>query len=304
MAKSYLDLLLPVGRMVFGDVNKGRQRTDSKTGALRFNADNSPMMDFTAGVAVRKAGEAHWNQTAWGAIIHAHGQKEWPNGQWQHRDFSWKIIDGDSQEVNKKGKRPCDQEGYAGHWIIVCSNGQAPQLTDRMGKQSLTDRSAVVPGRFVQPFISIAGNESTDSPGVYLNLKILAYSAWGEEIVSSNAPDPSTVGFGQGALPAGASEIPQGQTVGTPAASAPAPSTPASAAPAPGTPTAVAPAAGFSNGPAAPAPAAAAPAPAPSAPPPVPAKRMTAKATTTYEEYVKAGWTDEVMVQHGILEIA
>lgn len=296
MAKTYLDLLLPVGRMVFGDVNKGRQRTDSKTGALRVNADGSPMMDFTAGVAVRKAGETHWNQTAWGQVIHAHGQKEWPNGQWQHRDFSWKIIDGDSTEVNKKGKRPCDQEGYAGHWIIVCSNGQAPQLTDRMGKQTLTDRSPVVPGRYVQPFISIAGNESSDSPGVYLNLKILAYSAWGEEIVSSNAPDPSTVGFGQGALPAGASEIPQGQTT---AASAPAPATPASAAPAP---NAVTPAAGFSNGPAAAPPPAAAP--APSAPPPAPVKRMTAKATTTYEEYVKAGWTDDVMIQHGILEVA
>lgn len=298
MAKTYIDLLLPVGRMVFGDVNKGRQRTDSKTNAPRVNTDGSPMMDFTAGVAVRKVGETHWSQTAWGQVIHGHGQKEWPNGQWQHRDFSWKIIDGDSVEVNKKGKRPCDQEGYAGHWIIVCSNGQAPQLTDRMGKTTLTDRSAVVPGRFVQPFISICGNESTDSPGVYLNLKILAYSAWGEEIVSSNTPDPSTVGFGQGALPAGASEIPQGQTAGTPANAAPAPQ--ASAAPAP---TAVAPAAGFSNGPAAPPPAAAA-APAPSAPPPQPQKRMTAKATTTYEEYVKAGWSDEVMIQHGILEIA
>lgn len=301
MAKSYIDLLLPVGRMVFGDVNKGRQRTDSKTNALRVNQDGTPMMDFTAGVAVRKAGETHWNQTAWGQVIFAHGQKEWPNGQWQHRDFSWKIIDGDSTEVNKKGKRPCDQEGYAGHWIIVCSNGQAPQLTDRMGKVHLTDRSAVVPGRFVQPFISIAGNESQDSPGIYLNLKILAYSAWGEEIVSSNAPDPSTVGFGQGALPAGASEIPQGQTAGTPAASAPAPQPQAQASAAPA-PTAVAPAAGFSNGPAAPPPAAAAP--APSAPRPQPQKRMTAKATTTYEEYVKAGWSDEVMIQHGILEIA
>ena len=301
MAKSYIDLLLPVGRMVFGDVNKGRQRTDSKTGALRTNQDGTPMLDFTAGVAIRKAGETHWSQTAWGQVIHQHGQKEWPNGQWQHRDFSWKIIDGDSQEVNKKGKRPCDQEGYAGHWIVVCSNGQAPQLTDRMGKQALTDRSPVVPGRYVQPFVSIAGNESQDSPGVYLNLKILAYSAWGEEIVSSNAPDPSTVGFGQGALPPGASEIPMGQAVGTPAAAAPAPSTPASAAPAP-IPHAVAPAAGFSNGPAvAPPPAAA---PAPIAPPPQPVKRMTPKATTTYEAYVAAGWTDEVMIQHGILEIA
>lgn len=295
MAKSYIDLLFPVGRMVFGDVNKGRQRTDARTGAMRFNADNTPMLDFTAGVAIRKGGETHWNQTAWGQVIYAHGQKEWPNGQWQHRDFSWKIIDGDSTEVNKKGKRPVDQEGYAGHWIVVCSNGQAPQLTDRMGKNALTDRSPVVPGRYVQPFVSIAGNESADSPGVYLNLKILAYSAWGEEIVSSNAPDPSTVGFG-GALPAGASEIPAGQTS---AAAAPVPSTPASAAPAP---TAVAPAVGFSNGPAAAPPPAAAP--APSAPPPQPVKRMTAKATTTYEEYIKANWTDALLIEHGILEIA
>lgn len=88
-----------------------------------------------------------------------------------------------------------------------------------------------------------------------------------------------------------------------PGAAAGAPAGPGSAAP-PGP-------AGASTPPppgpgAAPAPGAGAPPPpgpgAVSAPPaPATAKQMTVQATTTYEEYIKAGWTDAALVQHGLM---
>lgn len=46
--------------------------------------------------------------------------------------------------------------------------------------------------------------------------------------------------------------------------------------------------------------------PAPLAPPPAPpaapVRRMTAKAETTYEAYIAAGWTDSLLIQHGYME--
>jgi hypothetical protein len=46
--------------------------------------------------------------------------------------------------------------------------------------------------------------------------------------------------------------------------------------------------------------------PAPLAPPPVApapvARRMTAKAETTYEAYIAAGWSDVLLIQHGLME--
>jgi hypothetical protein len=301
MAREYVDLLLPVGRMVFGQVDKPRKILDAKTNQPVLNKDGTPREEYAVGHAIAKGGETHWNQTQWGAQIWAMGQKQWPNGQFNAPTFAWKITDGDSQVPNKKGNKPCDREGYPGHWVLALSNMTAPQLTDRLGKTALTDRTAIVPGRYVQPFISMSSNESTDSPGLYLNLRVVALSGWGEDIVSAAYVDPSTIGFG-GALPAGASELPQGQPTGAPPASqaqyvASAP--PPAAAPAP---TAVTPNHQFANPGAAPAPAA--PAPAPSAPPPQPQKRMTAKAVTTYDEYIKAGWSDEVMIREGVLEIA
>lgn len=44
-----------------------------------------------------------------------------------------------------------------------------------------------------------------------------------------------------------------------------------------------------------------APPPPVAAPPPVPVRQMTALATATYEAYVAMGWTDPLLVQHGLM---
>lgn len=279
MAKEYFDLLTPIGRLVWGTPGKPFDKKNEKAGEVTKG--------FSIGLAIPKKGEAHWNLTEWGAKIWNAGQTGY-GAQAQHPSFSWKITDGDSTIPNRNGNVPAEQEGYKGHWILAFSTRVAPQLTTSNGTQALHDPEAIKPGYYVQVFGSVADNRNAagqpaETPGVYLNLQVVNLSAYGPEIESRASVDPRQVGFG-GALPAGASSTP------TPAGGgmiAPAPA-PTPAAPAP---VAVAPAVGFSNGPAAPV-----------APPPAPAKQMTAAANgVPYEEYVKQGWTDALLIQHGLM---
>jgi len=53
--------------------------------------------------------------------------------------FSWKVTDGDSPLPNKKGKRPCDQTGYAGHWVIWFSQGWLPKRVNADGTVELPE---------------------------------------------------------------------------------------------------------------------------------------------------------------------
>jgi hypothetical protein len=164
----------------------------------------------------------------------------------------------------------------------------------------LLEKDAVRPGYYVQVLAECAGNGSTQQPGVFLNHRIVALQGYGPIIQSG--PDASQAGFGKAPLPAGASPVPIGGMSGSappPAPAAPAapslPPTPVPAAPATPTP-AITPHPGFLT--AAPPPP---PAPAPAAPL-APAHVMTPKAQgATYEAMIAAGWTDVLLVQHGMM---
>ena len=112
--------------MVQGHPMEGHQKKDDNSGQLKTNTDGSPMMDFFYAVAIAKQGEQDWRQTPWGQQIQAAGVEGWPNGEHQQPTFAWKIVDGDSSIPDKKGGKPCDKEGFPGHWIVrisIRSNG-------------------------------------------------------------------------------------------------------------------------------------------------------------------------------------
>jgi hypothetical protein len=276
------------------------------------------------GLAIAKvAGETHWGQTPEGAIIWAQGHKDHP-GSASRPDFAWKVTDGDSQipgkaKNGKPGRRPCDKEGFAGHWIFTFSSSFAIKFCNANGSAYLLEPNAVKVGDYVQVAATVVGNTGA-TPGVYLNHDVVALQGYGQPI--TNGPDPSTLGFGKGPAPAGMSTTPVGGMSAPPAVpgipapvaapaplpSAPLPSAPlpsptppapAAAAPAPlplPTPTAVVPNPGI-LGTAPPAPA-----PAPPAPPAAPAApQMTAKAQYTYDQYKASGWTDDTLRAHGLM---
>jgi hypothetical protein len=304
MSDQATPILFPVGRLVGGSVSQGRSTDYEGRPIVYKSGDNigQPRTEWNFGVAFAKeAGHTHWANTAWGAIIWAAGHAAWPAGQGNAPGFSWKIQDGDSQVPNKKGKKPCEAEGYPGHWVVWFGGSNPPKTFNRDGSSAIPP-DTIKAGYFIQVAGSVAGNKSTGNPGVYLNYNMVAYSAFGTEI--QLGMDAASVGFGQAPLPAGASEVPAGALAPVTVAAAtppppgpPAPpSTPAAVVPPPPLPT-------VPNtailAPAAPTPPATPP--APPAPPAAPVRQLTALAMTTYDAYRAAGWSDEQLITAGIL---
>lgn len=317
------DILFPIGRLIGGSVTKG-DSTDSKgqprvvkTGA---NA-GQPLTVYSFGVAFPKNGTTAWTQTQWGAAIYQAGVEGYPNGETNRPDFSWKVIDGDSQIPNKRGKKPCDQNGYPGNWIVWFASAAAPKLYDIIGNKvgdaprPLLAPMEIVPGYYVQVFGSAKDNKPSETPGVYINHSMVALAGYGEVI--SYGPDVNEVGFGGAALPAGASMIPvAGMAPTTPAAMVAPAALPGAIVPPPAGVVAPPPAA-VAQVAVAPNPAilaAAAPPPpaavAQVAPPPPPAAADPMGAPSgrrmigayTYQQLQAAQYSDEQMIAQGYME--
>jgi hypothetical protein len=129
--------------------------------------------------------------------------------------FAWKIVDGDSQVPNKAGRKPCDNEGYPGNWVLSFSTSFAPATWNRDGTVPL-DAKEIYRGSYVQVHCAVRFNGQQANPGVYLNQDMIALAGHGTPI--NTGPNVSEAGFGGAPLPAGASETPVG---GIPAQAAP-----------------------------------------------------------------------------------
>jgi len=273
------EILLPVGRMIGGSLYKPQPKLDN-FGKPKLGADGKPLTGYNFGVAIPKAGEQHWAQTAWGAQIKAVGDAAYP-GISGTPAFAWKVIDGDSAIPNKKNRKPCDQEGYRGHWVLWFSQTWAPKICNANGTQELTEIDAVVPGYFVQVYCSVKGNAPSPTPGVYLNPMAVALAGYGQRIETSSV-DTAAVGFGNGPAPAGMMATPPGATT-PPIVAQPNVSV------------------GNPYGTATPPAGMVAPPPNPAFLAPPPARQMTAAATATYEQYVSAGWNDAQLIAAGLM---
>lgn len=278
MAQQRTDILLPPGRLVQGSIYKPRTTdAEGKPLVVKVGPDaGKPRVDFYLAVAIPKTpGQTHWNQTEWGAKIFAAGAAAFPQ-QHLSRDFAWKIEDGDSTEVNKKGRRPSDNEGWRGNWVVKASGGYAPKTYQRNAGgqiEQVDTPDFIKPGYYVQLSGNVSGNGSVTQPGIYVNHGMVLFLGYGPEIYSG--PDANAVfGAAPAALPPGASAVPAGVTAMPVAAPTP--------------PVIVPPAPGFL---------------APPLPPAAPVRRLTAKAAgATYEQLIGAGWTDALLVSNGLME--
>lgn len=290
-----VNITSPVGRIVMGSLYNA-DNTDAEGKPLVIkNGPNAgqPRVNYFFALAIPKnPGETHWAQTAWGQQIYAVGAQDFPQS-YQSPAFAWKIEDGDSAVPNKKGRKPCENEGWKGHWILKFSGGFAPKVYQQEGSGyvQVMQQDFCKPGYFVEVAFSAAGNKSQSQPGIYLNHSMVCFRAYGPEI--SFGPDVSAAGFGASPLPAGASMTPPPSAVPMPAA---APSLPP-ALPVAAGPIPVVPNVGFLQVP----PPAVAPVPPPVVAAP-PARQMTAAANgVPYEAYIAQGWTDALLVQHGMM---
>lgn len=300
------DILFPVGRLVAGSCYKPRDKdAEGKPLVIKNGPDaGKARVDYFIAVAIQKtAGHTHWSQTPWGQQILGAGAAAFPQ-QYQSPKFAWKVEDGDSTVPNQRGRKPCDNEGWPGHWIVKFSGGYAPKICTADGSQAILEPDAVKPGYYVQVFGNVAGNGSVQQPGVYLNHSAVALAGYGEEI--RQGLDTTAVGFG-GALPAGGSNVPVGAMVAPALAlpvAAPALALPALTVPNPGIlafPGAGAPAAVPAVGVAVQVPPAL-PLPAVPAAPAVPTLTAAGVAAGgTYQAFITGGWNDAQMRAQGYL---
>lgn len=297
MGKS-INITTPVGRMVGGSLYNP-ETTDYDGKPLTMKDKVTPRVNYSVAIAIPKTpGVGHWANEPWGGPIWALANEAFRNGETQRPDFAWKIVDGDSQIPNKKGRKPVDREGYPGNWVLWFSGGYAPKAYNADGSQQLMEKDAIKPGYYIQVFGSISDNQPSQSPGLYLNHTYVALSGYGPEI--SNAPDVGAAGFGAGvSLPPGASATPVGGFHPPPVAPPPVSLPVAAAHPYAPPPVAPPPAAPY-----VPPPVAVAPNPAILAPqvaPPPAARAMTAAAQAPYEVYIANGWDDAKLIAAGLM---
>lgn len=294
------DVLFPAGRMISGNLYKlNHTDFDGKPRVFKSGAkagQPNPVIQFGLAIA-KQPGHTHFSQTEWGQKIWVAGHEGFPQAN-TRSDFAWKIEDGDSQVPNKRGKKPCDREGFPGHWVVWFQSSFPPKVYHLPAGQKdpvvFDQVDAVNAGDYIEVYGNVGYNDSPGNPGVFINGNMVCLVGYGQRIVSG--PDAASVGFGQSPRPVGAQAAPVGGAMqhvappapGAPAAPPPVPSAPAApqapAAP-PAPVVAVAPNANFAP------------------PPPVvapPAATLTMlPGMGSYEQFRAAGWSDDQLVQHG-----
>lgn len=293
-----------VGRFIGGSCYEGSTLDDKgqpkvyKTGPKQ----GQPRTDYSVGIAIPKT-QPHWGtEPGWGATIWAEGHASWPQGQAQRPDFAWKIIDGDSTMPNKKMKRPCDQVGYPGHWVLWFGGTTPPPVAVAVsGPAQWNDTPGTcMPGDYIEIRGSVSSNESDQTAGMYLNIDAVCLRGYHPDgRIAAARVNLADAGFGATPLPAGAVVQPSGNALSPPPvpgappvatpSTPPAPTAPAAPAPVPSAPTPVVPNPAVLGAP----PPVTVPAP-PVAPPPAPAKTYAVThGDATYHAWIAAGWNDD-----------
>lgn len=265
-----------VGRLVQGDLYTPREPNDEYGGEKFYKSGSrkgEPRKDYFFAVAFKKGLEHDWPATEWGRVIVSIAMESWEEHICARPNFAWKVVDGDSTLPNSKNRKPCDQDGFAGHWVLKFSTGDAfpPKICDIEGRP--LEDGFIRLGDYVEILTAIKTNFPSQTPGIFLNPIAVAFRDRGIRIESSSI-DLANVGFGSAPMPVNAALV-RDEPVATFDVEMPQPYTPILTPSAP----------------------ALAPAPAPSVP------KMTAAAGAfTYEQYRASGWSDEQLIAKGYME--
>lgn len=280
-------LLTPVGRLVQGSLYEP-QTTDAENKPLTIKTGlqaGQPRVEYFFSLAIPKGGEGYWAETTWGQKIWAEGHAAFPNGPANSPTFAWKITDGDSQIPNRAGKKPCDREGYPGHWVLKMTSGYAPSIVNEDGSSHILEKDHVKLGDYIQVAGTISDNGSQQQPGIFLNHSCIAFVRYGKRIATGI--DPRSIGFGKDTvIPAAGSLTPisQGFTPPTTVATAPLIHMAQNIVP-PGITTHIpAPHFGILN-------------------PPAPPRVMLPPSNgATYDQMIAIGWDDQRLIQYGMMQ--
>jgi hypothetical protein len=246
------NILTPVGRLVNGSPFEASTTNMEGAPLMVKSGPNAgqPRSEYFLSIAVPKSDPAVAALYQQVVTVARAGFPQFfdASGKCMRPDFAFKIVDGDSVVPDMRGRRPVDREGYPGCWVFKFKSGFAPKVYTKGGAAIITNPAEVKCGYYVRIYGTVAPNNNTMKPGVYLNCSMVELVGYGEEITFGPSGD-AVFGAAPAVLPAGASAAPV------------APRTPLSAPAWP--PVNVAPAPDFLTPPAPMPPAPPAPAPAP-----------------------------------------
>lgn len=195
----------PVARLIHGHPMKQNTRTDDVTKQPIIGKDGQPVKDVYIGIAIPKGSEADWKDTEWGNQIMMaalDAENGYDSATTRRPDFSFKVVNGDSDIPNKNGIAPNTDPHKRGQWVLNLTT-RIPYPCYHVGKynplDAIQDANAIKLGDYVRVNIVAKGNKPAKSPGVYLNPNLLELSRPGEAIVrEGSGPDAASV-FGGGA---------------------------------------------------------------------------------------------------------
>lgn len=206
-----LQMMSPVGRLVQGHPMKLETVIDKKTKLPKRKTDGTEIKQIFFSLAFEKVqanGQpGEFVASMWPAM-QAQAVKDWPRGEYNHRDFAWKVIDGDG--VDDKNVPYANREGFKGCYVLRISSGFAFQIIDMPevgnGAMPITEENRIKRGYFGRIYATIKGNGSADSPGLYINPAFFQLCAYGPEIFSGpNVTEILRTHTAPAALPSGAS---------------------------------------------------------------------------------------------------
>lgn len=197
----------PVARLIHGHPIKQNTRTDDVTKQPLIGKDGQPVKEVYIGIAIPKGSESDWKDTEWGKQIMMaalDAENGYDSATTRRPDFSFKVVDGDSDIPNKNGVAPNTDQYKRGHWVLNLTT-RIPYPCYHFGKYSpldaIQDVNAIKLGDYVRVNIVAKGNKPAKSPGVYLNPNLLELSRAGEAIIrEGSGPDAASV-FGGGMAP-------------------------------------------------------------------------------------------------------
>lgn len=191
------------GRIVWGAPSKTKDK--DKAGKPLTTKSGAPRIKCDFGVAIPKNGSTLFWQLPWGADIYQVGLSAFPHlfdpttkALLPGRKFSWKVTDGDSTIPNENGRKPCEQEGYPGCWVVAFGSSFVPRCVRyENGAWMDIDPAQIKTGHEVEIAGSVDSNGDAQKSGVYVNHGLVAHAGILPEIVSQGV-DPTAAGFTAG----------------------------------------------------------------------------------------------------------
>lgn len=216
MGKSFLT---PVARLVLGDVYEPQVKDAEGQPLVIKSGPNAglPQKRWFMAIAIPKTDPewaALWETICEEARTSFPTQFDTSGAIINPEGFAFKVTDGDSTKPNTRGVAPVAKTGHAGHWIMNFS-GTFPPKVYGADNMPINAPGFIKRGYYVRVHGNVAGNGSTQRPGVYLNYEGIQLVAEGDEINIGKSGEEMFGGKAVGPLPTGARPFtpPGAQTV-------------------------------------------------------------------------------------------